>query len=198
MKKKFILLLFPFFILSCAKIPVQSIDLADAIVEEGERMYQLNIALINKMFEEKREEIDAFIKNEYMPKYTENFIKLIPTETSIEAELSGILNAIVPEIITHRDSMQLILEQQRIILISKLDDNHTIYKDACGELKALLISAVNVNEARKSAFDKVKKLSDNQIDLSKLENILDNFIRNSGNIFENSINLNDSINSFSK
>jgi len=65
---------------SCAKLPLETITLTDAIIEEGKRMHALNISLINKMFKEKREKIDEFIKNEYTPKYLEDYMNAIEEE----------------------------------------------------------------------------------------------------------------------
>jgi hypothetical protein len=54
---------------SCARIPIQSIDLVTIIHNEGERMHQLNTALTNNLFTEKRMKIDEFIRLEYTPKF---------------------------------------------------------------------------------------------------------------------------------
>jgi len=49
------LIVFSFLLLSCsATIPPQSIILTDAIAQEGKRMHNINIDMLNKMFEKKR------------------------------------------------------------------------------------------------------------------------------------------------
>lgn len=46
---------------SCAKLPIESITLTEAIIDEGNRMHELNILLVNKMFKSKSEEIDRSV-----------------------------------------------------------------------------------------------------------------------------------------
>lgn len=195
MKKKLLIFISLLLMASCAKIPMQSVTLTDAIMKEGNRMHQLNITLINKMFKEKREKIDDFIENEYTPKFLEEFNERIPEGVDIEAELPKILKSIIPEINARRDRMQSALEEQRVKLIAKLEQDYHIYENATTELKDLLESAVKVGKERKELFNMVKELSNDKIDLNQVESSLDRFIIDSGNLGKDILNLNESINS---
>ena len=193
--KKFGVILFIVILSSCATIPPQSISLTDAIIDEGQRMHELNITLLNKMFKEKRERVDLFIENEYTPKFLDEFKSRIPAGVDVEAELPNILKSLIPQINKRRDDMQSALEEQRIKLVTKLEQDYKVYRNATSELKELLKSAVKVTKARQDIFDRAKELTNNRIDLNQVENAIDSFIIDAGNVGENVIKLNDNINS---
>lgn len=196
MKSPIYILVLTFIFYSCAAtIPPQSITLTDAISEEGKRMHQLNLALLNNMFKVKRESIDSFIKNEYTPKYLEEFKKRIPEGVNVDAELPNMLAAVIPEINSRRDMMQSALENQRIKLVTKLEDDFKTYEDATLNLRKLLESAVKLDEENQKLYSQVYELSGNKIDLNKVENSINDFILDSGDVSQNILKLNESINS---
>jgi hypothetical protein len=195
LKQLISLLLVAAFVTGCATIPPQSIHLTDAISEEGKRMHQLNLALLNKMFKEKRERIDNFIKNEYTPKYLEEFNQRIPEDVNVNAELPNILAATIPEINSRRDMMQSALENQRIKLIRKLEDDFKSFEDAALKLRNLLESAVKLNDEMQKIYSQISSLSDNKIDMNKVENSINDFILDSGDVSQNILKLNETINS---
>ena len=180
---------------SCAKLPIQTNTLTDAIINEGKRMHELNLSLLNKIFNEKRDKIDVFIKNEYTPKYLEEFKKNIPIGTDYEQEFPNMIQRIVPKISSRRDMMQSALESQRIKLVTKLNADYKMFEVASMELRNLIESVIKVNEARKKAFEQVKGLTQNRIDLNQIETELDKFIIKSGDIGGNINELNSTINS---
>lgn len=167
---------------ACAKMPIESVTLTESIIKEGQRMHELNISLLNKMFLEKSAAIDVFINEEYTPAFLENFREAIPPGTDIEKELPGMLEAIIPEINQRRDMMQVALESQRLKLIEKLDQDYKMYEEAANELKNLIESAVKVNEERQKAYEKAANLTGGKIDLNKIETELDNFVMKAGDI----------------
>jgi hypothetical protein len=196
MKSPIYILVLTIIFYSCsATIPPQSVTLTDAISQEGNRMHQLNLALLNQMFKEKRESIDSFIKNEYTPKYLEEFNKRIPDSVNVKEELPGILEATIPEINSRRDMMQSALENQRVKLVTKLETDYKAYEDAALNLRNLLESAVKLDEENKKLYSQVSELSGNKIDLNKVENSINDFILDSGDVSKNILKLNDSINS---
>ena len=193
--KKIIYLFILVVFASCAKLPIQTLTLTDAIISEGERMHELNLSLLNKLFNDKRTKIDLFIKNEYTPKYLEEFRKRIPDGVNYKEEFPNMIQSIVPEIRSRRDMMQNALESQRIKLIEKLNSDYQIFKEASTELRTLIESNIKVNEERQKAFQKVKNLTQNKIDLNQIETELDKFIIKSGDVTGNINELNNSINS---
>ena len=193
--KKIIYLFCVVVLASCAKLPIQTITLTDAIINEGKRMHELNLSLLNKMFNEKREKIDVFIKNEYTPKYLEEFKSRIPAGIDYEQEFPNMIQSIIPQINSRRDMMQSALESQRIKLATKLNIDFKLFEEASMKLRNLIESAIKVNEERKKAFEQVKGLTQNTIDLNQIETELDKFIIKSGDVGENINELNSTINS---
>jgi len=183
--KKIIYLVFLIAIAACAKIPVQTLDLTDAIIDEGKRMHQLNLSFLNSMFAEKRDKIDLFISVEYTPKFLENFKKDIPPETDFQKEFPEMMMSIIPEINSRRNAMQSTLETQRIKLMTKLDADYRVFEEASAELRNLIASAVKVNEERSKAFEQLSNLTKNKVNLNQVENEIDEFISKSGEFGSN-------------
>ena len=181
-------------IASCAKLPIQSLNLIDAISTEGKRMHQINLSMANKMFNEKRERIDEFIKNEYTPKFIEEFTKKIPTGTDLTNEMPNMMKSIIPKIMERRDAMQSALEINRIKVIEKLDQDYKEYELACRDLRHLLESAIKVDSERKQLLQKTQELTGNKIDFDQIGGQIDKFISNSGDLGQNINSLNDGVN----
>lgn len=189
----FLFIILTFF--SCVRLPVQTITLTETLIEESSRMHELNLLLINKMFEEKREQIDDFITHEYIPEYLENFQDNIPEEVDYEEEFMGMVQSIIPVLTERRNMMQSALETQRIKIVTKLDNDYKEFENASSELKSLIESGVKANQQRVAAFENIKNLTNNKIDLNQLENEIDKFIIKGGEISNNINELNSTINS---
>jgi hypothetical protein len=179
---------------SCAKLPIQSVTLVESIMAEGKRMHSINKSLVNDFFNEKRNKIDEFIRKDYTPKYIEEFTKKIPNDVDIKAELPGIILSIIPKINERRDAMQNALEQNRIKILEKLNQDYDEYEIACIELKQLLESAVKVDDIRKKVLNKTSELTQNKLDFGQLEGTINGFITNSGDFSQSLINLNEGVN----
>jgi len=198
MIRNLLLFLLPLLWVSCAKLPVQTITLADALAKEGARMHELNVSLLNTMFAQKSAAIDTFMRTQYIPKYIANLQQSIPAGTDISAELPSMLQAIIPQINSRRDEMQRTLEAQRVKLITKLNADYSTYQQASDDLRQLLVSNVNVNRNRAELFAQLQQVSNNRIDLNKVEDALDRFVTDGGNIGEGISNLEQTINNLIK
>jgi len=176
---------------ACARIPVQSVQLMDRIMQVGERMHKLNIAFADKMFAEKRAKIDEFIRKEYTPKFVEEFGKRIPEGVDVRKELQGITGSMVPRINERRDAMQRALEGNRIKVMDKLLEDYRVYEHACAELRRLLSSSAKVDSRRRDLTDKIKART--SIDFERLGGSIDGFITDAGNLEQNIGALNGSV-----
>ncbi len=185
-------------LLGCAKLPIQTIALSDAIIVEGERMHELNITLVNRMFSDKREIIDNFIKNEYVQKYIKDFSATIPVGTDYKKELPQMMESIIPVIISRRDIMQRTLESQRIKLLAKINADYLAFQEASTTLTSILHSVADVDKEWKSTIRRIKDVSQGQIDLDQIEKEINNFIIKAGDINENVIDFDDTINAILK
>lgn len=183
---------------ACAKIPVQSLQLSSAMIEEGARMHQLNVLLINAMFKSKREKIDIFIREEYTPVYIREFMVRVPEGTDLTKEMPEMMATMIPHINQQRDEMQAALEDQRIKVITKLNQDYDAYNEIALELYFLLESSTKVDEERNALMTQLNQRTGNQVDIDQLEKSLDNFILQSGAVGEKVTELNDRINSLLK
>lgn len=183
------------FFFSCAQLPIETLTLTDAVIEEGKRMHQLNLKLLNKMFEEKRADIDEFIENKYTPEYINNYQSLIPEDIDYETELSNIIGRIIPAINARRDSMQLALEEQRVKLANFLMEDYSSYIQASSHLRSLIESEIKLDNQKRIALQKAMDLTGRDLNLDEIEDSLDNFIISGGNVGEKIDSLKNSINS---
>lgn len=179
---------------SCASIPMQSVSLSDSIMVEGKRMHSLNIMLTNKLFNEKRLRVDDFIRNTYTPAFVNQFVKLIPANVDVKQELPAIISSIIPKIEQRRDSMQNALEQTRIKIIDKLNQDYLVYYESISSLKRLLESSVKVDNSRTNLLNQANQLTGNKIDFDKIDSSIDSFIIKAGNVGQNITDLNNDIN----
>ena len=183
---------------SCAKIPVQSINLIEAVEEEGARMHGINTALLHSMFREKKEKINQFIELEYTPAIVQNFKAQLPSNTDYKADFAAMLQSLMPRINARKDSLLNALDEEQFRIMDKMDADYAVYQNAIGELKRLLQSATKIDAEKKKLFDTAKMVSSNRVDLAGIENALDRFIMSGGNVGSNIQKLNEAINNFIK
>jgi hypothetical protein len=198
MKSLFRLVIVPVIFFSCARIPIQSITLVDALTEEGKRMHDLNVALLSTLFKAKREKIDEFIKTEYSRQFIANFQKNMPAGVDLKAEMGSILNVAIPKINERRDAMQSALDEQKAKLLNRLEIDYKVFESASGELRRLLVSAADVNKANQALINKTKELTKGAVDLNALETTIDKFIRSGGTFGNQLSDLDDAIDSIIK
>lgn len=178
---------------SCAKIPTQSVELSKALKDEANRMHQMNIALVEYAFNEKKHMVNEFIANEYAPTFLENFIKKLPPDTDVKREMPEIIAAINPSIDNRRDSLLSVLMMQRNTIIQRLNADYLLFDNSFTALQNLLASASKLNASRSSVYEYVKKLSGNKINFSAINAALDNFITGAGSVSEREVALSNHI-----
>ena len=197
---RYIIIIFAVGILffSCAKIPVQSINLIEAVEEEGARMHGINTALLHSMFREKKEKINQFIELEYTPAIVQNFKAQLPSNTDYKADFAAMLQSLMPRINARKDSLLNTLDEEQFRIMDKMDADYAVYQNAISELKRLLQSATKIDAEKKKLFDTAKIISSNRVDLAGIETALDRFIMSGGSVGSNIQKLNEAINNFIK
>lgn len=181
----------------CAKIPVESVQLNDAIMKEGARMHNINTAMINDLFNEKKRQVSEFIETEYTPAYIKKFTTKLDSEDVTLETLPRIVVELIPEITRRHDEMIQALEEQRLKLTNQLNIEYQAYYDASITLHNLLQSAAQVDKERAALNDRISQLSGNKIDFNKVEHSVDEFITRAGSpngIQDAVLDLNNSIN----
>lgn len=178
---------------SCAKVPIQAVELSKSLKDESDRMHQMNLSLVEYVFNEKKHLVNEFIANEYSPAFIENFVKRLPPDTDIKKELPEIIAAINPRIDARRDSLNSVLQEQKMSILQQLNTDYKVYNEAFTAMQNLLASASKLNSSRASVYDDIKKLSGNRINLQGINNALDNFITGAGSVGEKTVLLTSTI-----
>jgi uncharacterized protein (UPF0216 family) len=192
------LIIFCFAFMSCAKIPIQAVELSHALKDEGERMHEMNLTLVEYVFNEKKHMVNEFINNEYSPALIENFKAGLPAGIDVKKELVEIMQAINPRIDARRDSLLHVLQEQKAMITQKLNTDYKVYAEAFGAMQNLLASAAKLNQQREGVYENIKTLSGNRINLQGIDNALNQFIKGAGNMGEKTMMLTNTIQTFLK
>ena len=183
---------------SCAKIPIQAVELSQALKDEGDRMHQMNLDLVEYVFNEKKHLVNEFITKEYSPAYIENFMKMLPPATDVKKDFLEIMLAITPRIDARRDSLLQVLHEKKMTVTQKLQADYKLYDQANRAMLQLLTSANRLNRQGTSVYEDIKKLSGNRINLQGIDNALNQFIKGAGSVGEKTVILTGTIDSFLK
>ena len=178
----------PFLLVSCASIPPEAPELS---IELGKRISAIeksNIKLLNRFFDQKREEVDKFIEEEWVPLFAENIFS--------DEKISRVWDIIVKEgnkqdrltfLIKVGPQLQTKINEKRLELIKPLDllerkiekeirMEYSQIKAINNSISSLLLSSSDVVENRNRYLemvgvtdDKIGKVIDETDDLvSKL------------------------------
>ncbi len=183
---------------SCARMPIQAVELSHALKDEGQRMHEMNVMLVEYVFNEKKHLVNEFINNEYSPALIENFKALLPPGTDVKKDLVEIMQAINPKIEERRDSLLQVLQQQKHAITQKLNTDYAVYGEAFTAMQNLLASAGKLNAQREGVYANVKALTNNRINLQGIDNALNQFIKGAGTVGEKSVLLASTVQTFLK
>ncbi|WP_299064501.1 hypothetical protein [uncultured Polaribacter sp.] len=180
MFKKILLLLITSILISCASLPDATATLTKDVINEGDAMHQLNISLVNELFNEKKARLNTFITNKYTPEIIKKFQKMLPQSVDYKKELPNIIEAIIPVINRKRDSLQDILSNQQQKIVTGLNANFISYSKATSSLQNLINSAVKENKAEQNALSEINQLTGNKLNFKQVENKLDSLLNKTG------------------
>jgi hypothetical protein len=179
--KYFYVSVFSFLLLSCASIPSSTVTLTKEVIKEADNMHQLNVSLVNRLFDERKEKINLFIENKYTPTLLKKFEGLLPDSLNYKKELPNILNSIVPVINRKKDSLQSVLDSQRQDILNQLNSNYSDYSKATTSLQNLINSAVKIKTTESDALSAIDQLTGDKINIKKVENTINQSIDKTGN-----------------
>ncbi|WP_435263997.1 hypothetical protein [Tenacibaculum sp. nBUS_03] len=160
---------------SCVSIPKSSVQLSEEIRKETEEMHKLNITLVQQLFEERRNTINNFIHNKYVPKVVDNYRKLLPEELDYKEQLPSVIKNIIPVILRKKDSLQSLLENQQNQIIGNLNANYEDYNRASYVLHDLITSASKLEAEKRKTMQSIQNLTGQEIDVDKIEKSIVNF-----------------------
>ncbi|TDQ29744.1 hypothetical protein [Tenacibaculum caenipelagi] len=192
--KHFYIVICAFLFFSCASVPSSTATLTKEIIQESDNMHQLNISLINQLFEERKERINSFIDNKYTPALLKNYEKLLPDSLDYKKELPNILNSIIPVISHKKDSLQNVLYLQKQDVLNQLANNYTNYNKATTSLQNLINSLVKIKTTESDALLAIDKLTGDKVNFKKVENTITNSIDKTGDSLDKLIQIEKVIN----
>lgn len=181
-------------VVSCASIPASTATLSQEVIAEADAMHKLNIALVNQLFDERKDKVDDFISNQYIPVFTKNFQAKIPAGVDVSAQLPNILKSVMPVISRKRDSLHNLLDTQRNEVITSLSTSYTSYQRATSTLQNLISSAVKLKASENNALAQVQKLTNTSIDVNKIQGHLDSLLVKTGSGFDKLLKVKSAIN----
>lgn len=170
-------------VISCASIPASTATLSQEVIAEAGLMHQLNIALVNQLFDERKDKVNDFINNQYIPKFVTNFESKIPAGTDISSELSNILKSVMPVINRKRDSLQGLLDTQRTQVITSLNNSYSDYQQASSTLQNLISSAVKLKQSEANTLAQIQSLTKTNINIGEITGHLDSLLIKTGDGF---------------
>lgn len=178
---KYLFLIFvSIFFLSCVSLPNSTAKLTKSVIDDGDAMHQLNIALVNELFNERRKRLNTFITSTYTPAVIKKYQNLFPQNIDYKKELPNIIEGIIPVINRKRDSLQDLLLQQQQKIVSGLNTNFISYSKATSGLQNLINSAVKTKTAEENALSEINKLTGNKLNFKQVENKLDSLLNKTG------------------
>ena len=187
--KSFIVIIIGTIISSCASIPASTASLSEEVISEAAAMHKLNIALVNQLFDERKDKVNDFINNQYIPTFVKNFEAKIPPNVDVKAELPNILKSVMPVISRKRDSLHTLLDNQRNQILTSLNDSYSNYQRASGTLQNLITSAVKLKQSEANTLAQIESLTKTNLNVNKIENHLDSLLIKTGNGFDKLLNV---------
>lgn len=191
MKKllKYIVISTSCLLVSCASIPASTTTLTREVIKESDDMHQLNIALVNKLFGERKERIDLFIKNVYTPEVIKNYEKLLPNTVNYKDEMPNIIKSIIPVINKRKDSLQAILSQQKQQILNDLNTNYKTFQTATTSLQNLIESVVKIKSVENKALHSIEKLTGTSLDAQKVKTTIDKLLNETAPTINKLVNI---------
>lgn len=188
-------LLMAFALGGCASVPKEAVELSKEVgkgIAESQRSYT---GLLNTYFASKRQQVDQWIENEYLPEYLSN-IQAGLKKAGQPAILSPQqLRDVLHDVIAERDQKHADLENARLLLLTKSNEHYALLSQGNAGVTGLLQSMVDVKEATSSAAQTIKTVSGGKVDWEQIEKKFNGYLKNAGAASAKATNLHDTIKS---
>lgn len=182
MRINYLLILMLFFVIGCVTIPKQSAMLSQELSGMIRSSRASHIALLDEYLFERRNRIDDFMKNQWIPKFMDNFTK----ESGIIKQLDSTndvneKNKIIQEfgetaskrIEERRTALVDVLNDVGRILRRKIEEHYDQMETVNETLTAHLRSAEKVNTTRDEMLKTINMLTKDIIPFEKINKTLD-------------------------
>ncbi|MCC9016703.1 hypothetical protein [Flavobacterium lipolyticum] len=165
-------------LISCSVLPDSTTILTREVIKEGVGMHDLNIALTNQLFTERKLRLDSFIQENCIPAIIENYQKRIPDSVNYKKEFPNIVMGILPVIYQKKDSLQNVLNIQQQEIIGQLNNSFGNYTEATASLQDLIDSNIRLKNAKENASNSIFKLiTKDKLDVKKIEESIEKVLK---------------------
>lgn len=184
-----------FALCGCATVPKGSVELSKEIgtgIAENQRSYT---GLLNVYFASKKQQVDQWIENEYLPEYLSNIqaeLKKAGQPTTLSPQQ---LKDVLRDVIVERDQKHTDLENTRLLLLTKSNEHYILLSQGNAGVTGLLQSILDVKEATSSTTQKIKTASGGKLDLEQVEKKFNDYLKKAGTASEKTNNLYNTIKS---
>jgi hypothetical protein len=168
------------FLSGCASVPKESVELSREIskgIAESQRSYT---ALLNNYFALKRERLDLFYTDEYLPKLISKIMEAKKSsglpENLQASEIKDVLKIVMKE----RDQSTEELEKTRLLIAAKSDGFYQQLTQSNAGITSLLQSLVDLKEATSSAAQSLKTATGGKVDLDAVEAKFNEYLNKTG------------------
>lgn len=165
---------------ACASIPKESVELNMEIgkgIAESRRSYT---GVLNAYFASKKQQVDQWIENEYLPAYLANIQAALKADGQSEILTPLQMKDALRDVMVERDQKHADLENTRVFLLTRSDHHYAQLIQGNTGITRLLQSAVSVEEATSSVTTAVKSVSGGTVDLELIERTFDAYLKKAG------------------
>jgi len=154
-------------IAGCATIPKESVKLSENLSGMIESAKASHVNLVNKYFEEKKNEVKRFVMEEYKPVFIKNVGERLKTQ---DREFTfELYDRAMERILKKMDQWVGEVEEMRIEVLNELDEHYYLMSQTNEAITGLLRSASKVEESRKELIERSRIEAEKVIDFGKLE-----------------------------
>ncbi|MEN8193335.1 MAG: hypothetical protein ABFS12_11005 [Bacteroidota bacterium] len=184
-KNNIIILAVTFFLQCCASVPRETVDLSIELGNQISYIEDSHIALLNKYFTEKRNQIDLFIMNEWTPLFAKNFFSSPEIENAWDEVISSNdMNERLDFIVTIGPVLQRKINSKRHELIKPLED---LEKTIERKIRQAYNRAYAVNNSLTSFLVSASELTENRDRYINMLGISDSEITNAINSADSAV-----------
>lgn len=164
----------------CASVPKESIELSKEVgkgITESQRSYT---GLLNTYFATKKQQVDEWIENEYLPEYLSNIqseLKKAGQPTTLSTQQ---LKDVLRDVIVERDQKHTDIENTRLLLLTMSNEHYSLLSQGNASITGLLQSMVDIKETTSSAAQTIKTGSGGKVDLELIEKKFNDYLKKAG------------------
>jgi hypothetical protein len=167
--------------LGCAQIPQESVSLSMEIGKGVISIHESNVRFVNWFFDAKIEQVNSLEKealDNFFSKIAEATEK--PGAPPLKKDNLYKIKSYIDQIHAKGNDYRSALNTSRTEILRNLENDYRVLINANGSITGLLQSAVAVDEAKTTSYDKLKDLTHDKIDLTEIEQIIDDGISKFG------------------